>query len=90
MLAAKGLLEALAKNDTEEPLDKNTVEDKDLGEILDSVFRKPAITCNRDCEKCRNLSGRAEKNGQPWGYECLKHDDTVEKSQFHSTKTFWR
>lgn len=34
MLAAKGLLEALAQADEGEPMDRNTVEDKDLGEVL--------------------------------------------------------
>lgn len=42
------------------------------------------------CEKCRSLNGRAEKNGQPWGYECMKYGDTVERSELHSTKTFRR
>lgn len=34
MLAAKGLLDALAQVDDEEPVDKNIAEDKDLGEVL--------------------------------------------------------
>lgn len=48
------------------------------------------VTCNRNCEKCRSLNGRAEKNGQPWGYECMKYGNTVERSELHSTKTFRR
>lgn len=89
MLAAKGLLEALAQTDDEEPIDKNTAEDHDLGDVLKAVFGEPVI-CNRDCGRCRSLNGRAEKNGQPWGYECLKYGDTIEKEQLHSTKTFRR
>lgn len=90
MLAAKGLLEALAQADDGEPMDKNTAVDHDLGDVLKFVFGENTVICNRDCEKCRSLNGRAEKNGQPWGYECLKYGDTVEKSQFQSTKTFRR
>lgn len=86
MLAAKGLLEALAQADEGEPMDRNTAEDYDLGDVLKSVFYEP-IVCNK---KCRSLNGRAEKNGQPWGYECLKYGDTVEADQLHSTKTFRR
>lgn len=87
MLAAKGLLEALAQADEEEPMDRNTAKDYDLGDVLKAVFPEP-IVCNRNCEKCRSLNGRAEKNGQ--GYECLKYGDTVEADQLHSTKTFRR
>lgn len=89
MLAAKGLLEALAQADEEEPMDRNTAKDYDLGDVLKAVFPEP-IVCNRNCEKCRSLNGRAEKNGQPWGYECLKYGDTIEADQLHSTKTFRR
>lgn len=55
-------------------------------------LKKPeeVVTCSRNCEQCRSLNGRAEKNGQPWGYECMKYGDTVEKSELHSTKTFRR
>lgn len=94
MLAAKGLLEALAQADDGEPMDKNTAEDKDLGEVLKFCFGENIpenpIVCGRDCEKCKSLNGRAEKNGQPWGYECMKYGDTIDKDQLHSTKTFRR
>ena len=89
MLAAKELLKALFQAEEEEPMDKNTAEDYDLGDVLKAVFPEP-IVCNRNCEKCRSLNGRAEKNGQPWGYECLKYGDTIEADQLHSTKTFRR
>ena len=69
MLAAKGLLEALAQADEEEPMDRNTVEDKDLGEVLKFCFGEDIpenpIVCGRDCEKCRSLNGRAETSCIP-------------------------
>lgn len=86
-LAAKGLLEALAKEDYGEPIDRNTAVDHDLGDVL-RLYSEETVTCNKDCNKCKQLSGRTEKNGQPWGYECLKYNDTVERTQFQSTKTF--
>ena len=86
-LAAKGLLDALAKGDTDEPMDRNTAVDHDLGDVLRFCFGE-TVTCNKDCSKCKQLSGRTEKNGQPWGYECLKYNNTVESTQFQSTKTF--
>ena len=45
-------------------------------------------TCNKGCETCKNLNTRVDAQGYPFGYECLKFGNTVEKSEFLSTKTF--
>ena len=46
MLAAKGLLEALAQADEEEPMDRNTAEDYDLGDVLKAVLCVTEIVRN--------------------------------------------
>lgn len=46
------------------------------------------VECNRNCEKCRYLNGRTDDKGYPFGYDCLKHGDSVSKKDFGSTKTF--
>lgn len=33
--------------------------------------------CNRNCQTCKNLNGRTDDKGYPFGYECLKYGDSV-------------
>lgn len=46
------------------------------------------VLCNKNCDKCRNLSGSVDGKGIPYVYECMKYKDTVFKEQFNSTKAF--
>lgn len=46
------------------------------------------IICNKDCTKCKHLSGRADDKGYPFGYECLKFGDSVFREYFGDTKEF--
>lgn len=45
--------------------------------------------CNKDCTKCKHLSGRTDGKGYPFGYECLKYGDSVFKEKFGDTKIFY-
>ena len=45
-------------------------------------------TCSKNCNDCKKLNTKTDKNGYPFGYECLKYGDTVFKKDFKSTKTF--
>ncbi len=44
--------------------------------------------CNRDCKKCKWLNTKVDDKGYPWGYECMRYNDSVFSSQFESTKCF--
>ena len=46
------------------------------------------ISCNRDCTKCKKLNIKTDDKGYPWGYECLKYDDSVFREHFQDTKEF--
>ena len=46
------------------------------------------IICNRDCEKCKQLNVKVDKQGYPWGYEWLKYGDSVFQKKFKDTKEF--
>ncbi len=46
------------------------------------------ISCNRNCEKCRQLNIRTDDKGYPFGYDCLKYGDSIFREQFQSTKVF--
>lgn len=46
------------------------------------------IICNGDCEKCKQLNVKVDKQGYPWGYECLKYGDSVFQEEFKDTKEF--
>ena len=46
------------------------------------------IHCNKDCLKCKNLNVKVDKKGYPWGYECLKYEDSVFQEEFTSSKNF--
>ena len=45
-------------------------------------------TCNRNCEVCKHLNVRTDDKGYPYGYDCLKYDDSVFREKFHDTKEF--
>ena len=44
--------------------------------------------CNKDCNECKYLGARTDSKGYPYGYECLKYNDSVFRSQFCDTKEF--
>ena len=44
--------------------------------------------CNRDCNKCKHLNIRTDDKGYPYGYDCLKHNDSVFQPKFRNTKKF--
>lgn len=46
------------------------------------------IICNGDYEKCKQLNVKVDKQGYPWGYECLKYGDSVFQEEFKDTKEF--
>lgn len=46
------------------------------------------VICNRNCKKCRHLSGRTDDKGYPFGYDCLRYQDSVFFEQFDKTKVF--
>lgn len=46
------------------------------------------VECNKDCNKCKQLSGKVDNKGYPWGYECMKYNDSVFREEFQNTKIF--
>lgn len=44
--------------------------------------------CNRNCNKCKQLNGKTDDLGYPWGYECMKYGDSVFPEDFENTKEF--
>ena len=46
------------------------------------------MECSRDCTKCRSLNTLTDDKDYPWGYECMKYGDTVQREDFRSTKEF--
>lgn len=46
------------------------------------------VECNKDCSKCKQLNGRTDGKGYPFGYDCMKYDDSVFEEQFRDTKVF--
>jgi len=46
------------------------------------------VICNRDCTQCTQLNTKTDDNGRPWGYDCLKYDDSVFRNEFKNTKEF--
>lgn len=46
------------------------------------------ITCNRNCKNCKQLNTRVDNKGYPYGYDCLKHGDSVFEHDFERTKAF--
>lgn len=46
------------------------------------------VECNKDCGKCKQLNGRTDDKGYPFGYECRKFGDSVFMEQFGNTKMF--
>ena len=31
------------------------------------------MQCIKNCRKCKQLNGKTDDKGYPWGYECLKY-----------------
>lgn len=52
------------------------------------IKKMSIIQCNKDCTKCKYLSGRIDNKGYPFGYECLKYVDSVFREKFGDTKEF--
>lgn len=46
------------------------------------------IQCDEDCNKCVQLNIRTDNKGYPYGYDCLKYENSVFQSEFESTKVF--
>ena len=46
------------------------------------------IQCNKDCKKCSQLNTRVDGKDYPYGYECLKYEESVFENSFADTKTF--
>lgn len=46
------------------------------------------VECNKDCTKCKHLSGRTDDKGYPYGYECAKYGDSVFSENFRDSKEF--
>lgn len=46
------------------------------------------VECNKDCSKCKQLNGRTDDKGYPFGYDCMKYGDSVFREEFSSTKVF--
>lgn len=46
------------------------------------------VECNKDCSKCKQLSGRTDDKGYPFGYDCMKYGDSVFVEHFGDTKMF--
>lgn len=44
--------------------------------------------CDKDCKKCKQLNTRTDEKGYPFGYECMKYNETVFLENFTSTKEF--
>lgn len=44
--------------------------------------------CNKDCSKCIRLNVKVDAKGYPWGYECLKYNNSVFLEKFKDTKEF--
>ena len=56
--------------------------------MIDFMEEKLLVECNKDCSKCKQLSGRTDDKGYPFAYECIKYGDSVFEEQFRDTKVF--
>lgn len=56
--------------------------------ICKGVRKLKIKKCNKDCENCKNLSANVDDKGYPWGYECMKYNNSVFMENFHDTKKF--
>lgn len=57
-------------------------------EHLILLEEKLLIECNKDCNTCKQLNGRIDDKGYPFGYECMKYGDSVFLEQFGDSKVF--
>lgn len=48
----------------------------------------PELVCNIDCKQCKYLNARTDDKGYPYGYECLKYEDSVFEDEFTNSKIF--
>lgn len=46
------------------------------------------ISCHKNCNGCKKLNIRVDDKGYPYGYECMKYENSVFESDFEITKTF--
>lgn len=46
------------------------------------------MKCKKDCRKCSQLNVKTDDKGYPYGYDCLKHGDSVFEEQFTDEKVF--
>ena len=44
--------------------------------------------CNKDCTKCNYLNIKTDSKGYPWGYDCMKYENSVLEKDFSNTKFF--
>lgn len=44
--------------------------------------------CNKNRNKCKQLNTRTDDRGHPFGYECMKYNDSVFKRDFLDAKEF--
>lgn len=44
--------------------------------------------CKIDCKQCKYLNARTDDKGYPYGYECLKYEDSVFEDEFTNSKIF--
>lgn len=46
------------------------------------------ITCNEDCNKCKSMNVRTDDKSYPYGYECMKYNESIFLHEFSMTKEF--
>lgn len=46
------------------------------------------IVCNKDCTKCKHLSGKTDDKRYPFGYECMKYGNSTFREKFRDAKVF--
>ena len=45
-------------------------------------------TCNKNCRECSKLNVRVDDKGYPFGYECMKYEDSILEDELYTTKRF--
>ena len=54
--------------------------------MLTSCFWEVVIMIK--CDSCKELNTRVDDKGYPYGFECMKYGDSVNRDDFYSTKEF--
>lgn len=49
---------------------------------------KKIIKCNKSCNECNYLNTKVDNKGYPWGYDCMKYNDSIFEEDFKNTKEF--